>query len=272
VCVLCWLPNTCSPEYPWNLRVASCHSSCHCWRVPWRQVPFESLRRTTRDRKYVIDEVNDVLNSLKESAADALLTREQRQEHIQSLVARLQGLKRKVQDTFSAARAARLALEAALDPRCIDGHEQQGRRHASVVAATRSSARRCTSNKEPHAARTAAPSRTSACCPGPRTWWVQSTRVCCDVQLADCARAEREDVQRCRARLEHLTALGPPLRNRALDWNRGRLDRILVDHMLRCGYERSAAQLTRESGLQVRQLVCLPVDAPHRAIRLGFGI
>jgi len=46
--------------------------------------------------------------------------------------------------------------------------------------------------------------------------------------------------------------LGPAPKDGALDWSRRRLDRILVDHLLRTGNYDSALQLASESGIQVR--------------------
>jgi len=36
---------------------------------PAYQVPFEALRRTTRDRKYVVDEMQEVMGALKDGAS-----------------------------------------------------------------------------------------------------------------------------------------------------------------------------------------------------------
>lgn len=58
-------------------------------------------------------------------------------------------------------------------------------------------------------------------------------------------------MHRCKARLEHLIALGEPAPNRHIDWNRKRLDRILVDYMLRNGYHNTAQILAKESQIEV---------------------
>lgn len=77
----------------WN--VVSWHHIPHTRFVVRVQVPFESLRRTTRDRKYLLDELENVLVSLKpatetrQGAADPNVM-------IPSVLARLEGLKRKV--------------------------------------------------------------------------------------------------------------------------------------------------------------------------------
>ena len=64
--------------------------------------------------------------------------------------------------------------------------------------------------------------------------------------------AEEADAQRCCVRLEHLAALGTPLKDHAIDWNRRRMDRLLVDHLLRCGYMTTAMELAREAGIEAR--------------------
>ena len=69
-------------------------------------------------------------------------------------------------------------------------------------------------------------------------------------RLAETAAAERGDAARCKARLGHLIALGPPRRGARVAWDRPRLDRILVDHLLRAGRHASAAALARSAGIE----------------------
>ena len=57
-------------------------------------MPFEALRRTTRDRKYVVDELQDVMSALKQNAT-ASCSCEERASVLGQLAERLQGLKRK---------------------------------------------------------------------------------------------------------------------------------------------------------------------------------
>ncbi|KAK9843527.1 hypothetical protein WJX81_007413 [Elliptochloris bilobata] len=130
--------------------------------APLIKVPFEALRRTTRDRKYVVDEMQDVMSALKQSAT-ASCSCEERASVLGQLAERLQGLKRK---------------------------------------------------------------------------------------LDDLSLAEEADAQRCRARLEHLAALGTPLKDHAIDWNRRRMDRLLVEYLLRCGYMTTATELACEAGIE----------------------
>ena len=58
------------------------------------QVPFDSLRRTTRDRKYLIDEVQDIISAMKDNSSKQQ-TAQERSEVLRCLTERLEGLKRK---------------------------------------------------------------------------------------------------------------------------------------------------------------------------------
>lgn len=69
-------------------------------------------------------------------------------------------------------------------------------------------------------------------------------------KLESVSAVEAAELQRCRARLLHLIALGAPSPGKLLDWNRGRLDRILAEHLLRRGHMATAAQLVAASGLE----------------------
>lgn len=59
-------------------------------------------------------------------------------------------------------------------------------------------------------------------------------------KLADVSQQEAGDALRCKARLEHLQQLGAPGKGSVVAWNKQRLDRLLVDHMLRSGNQASA--------------------------------
>ena len=63
-------------------------------------------------------------------------------------------------------------------------------------------------------------------------------------------KSEEGDMQRCKARLQHLIALGTPSPNRHIEWNTQRLDRILVDHLLRGGHHATAKKLAEESRIE----------------------
>lgn len=65
-------------------------------------VPFESLKRVTRERKYFIEEVEGVIKGVQTAAAaaggggDAGGGADAAQAHLEQYVVQLQGLKRKV--------------------------------------------------------------------------------------------------------------------------------------------------------------------------------
>jgi macrophage erythroblast attacher len=69
-------------------------------------------------------------------------------------------------------------------------------------------------------------------------------------KLDAAAVAERADGARLAARLAHLAALGAPPRGGHVEWSRRRLDRLLVDHMLRGGRLGAAAALARAAGVE----------------------
>lgn len=60
------------------------------------QVPFESLKRTTRDRKVVVDELTAIVEALQQTSGDAAATQERRAEVLNDVDRRVGSLKRKV--------------------------------------------------------------------------------------------------------------------------------------------------------------------------------
>lgn len=69
-------------------------------------------------------------------------------------------------------------------------------------------------------------------------------------KLQDISKSEADDAQRCKARLKHLAELGPLQRERALEWNKPRLDRLIAEHLLRSGCPQSAIELVKNSNLE----------------------
>lgn len=62
-------------------------------------------------------------------------------------------------------------------------------------------------------------------------------------KLGDVSQQEAGDAMRCKARLQHLKQLGcPGSSGSVVLWNKQRLDRLLVDHMLRSGSHSSAGE------------------------------
>lgn len=74
------------------------------------------------------------------------------------------------------------------------------------------------------------------------------------LQLEESSQEESADAVRCQARLQHLQKLGAPAKDAAIDWNRKRLDRLLVDHLLHGGYYKSAAALSSEGDIEVHSV------------------
>jgi macrophage erythroblast attacher len=71
------------------------------------------------------------------------------------------------------------------------------------------------------------------------------------VQLEDISEVEGRELASCQARLQHLRNLGPAPKEGQVEWNRRRIDTLLVDHMLRSGHNRAAKALAAEAGIQV---------------------
>eukprot|EP00192_Tetraselmis_astigmatica_P012651 CAMPEP_0117654264 /NCGR_PEP_ID=MMETSP0804-20121206/3650_1 /TAXON_ID=1074897 /ORGANISM="Tetraselmis astigmatica, Strain CCMP880" /LENGTH=399 /DNA_ID=CAMNT_0005460531 /DNA_START=60 /DNA_END=1260 /DNA_ORIENTATION=- len=151
--------------------------------TPLLKVPYDSLRRRVRDRKYVEKEMDNVVAALKSNADNSILTNEQRVQDIDKLISKLTRLKRKV---------------------------------------------------------------------------------------TEMSKNEEQDIHRCSTRLQHLITLGQPSQEHHVDWNKQRLDRILVDHMLRDGYNETATMLAEESGIQ--DLVDANIFAEaHRVVQALWG-
>ena len=86
-------------------------------------------------------------------------------------------------------------------------------------------------------------------------------------KLSDVSQTEEEEAHRCKARLQHLKALGPPDPYHAIAWNKQRLDRLLVDHLLRQGASETAELLVSATG--IKDLVDLSIF--HGARKVGMG-
>lgn len=77
------------------------------------------------------------------------------------------------------------------------------------------------------------------------------------LQLDTISQAEQDELQRLKARLAHLAEIRTPSRGEYIDWNRQRLDRLIVDHLLRCGYHNTAAKLIEAAQVQVENTACI---------------
>ena len=72
------------------------------------------------------------------------------------------------------------------------------------------------------------------------------------LQLDESNKCEQLEVQRSKARLDHLEMLQLGGKEIQSKWNNIRVDRILVDYMLRSSYYDTALKLAESSGIQVQ--------------------
>ena len=63
--------------------------------------------------------------------------------------------------------------------------------------------------------------------------------------------AEDESAKLCKRRIEHLKEHSSDQPAAAGLWKRKRMDRMMVEHLLRCGYYNTAVKLARQSGIEV---------------------
>lgn len=89
--------------------------------------------------------------------------------------------------------------------------------------------------------------RAWAACPQPRP-----EHVCCMSQAVESIQAEDESAKLCKRRIEHLKEHSSDQPAAAGMWKRKRMDRMMVEHLLRCGYYNTAVRLARQSGIEVR--------------------
>lgn len=73
--------------------------------------------------------------------------------------------------------------------------------------------------------------------------------------------AEDESAKLCKRRIEHLKEHSSDQPAAASLWKRKRMDRMMVEHLLRCGYYNTAVKLARQSGIEVRA-PCAHTPAP----------
>jgi len=64
--------------------------------IPLLRVPYESLKRTSRDRKYIIDDLQSLVTAVKE-AAERQCTEQERAEAVAQLLTQLTGIQRQLE-------------------------------------------------------------------------------------------------------------------------------------------------------------------------------
>ena len=155
-----------------------------------RQVPFEALKRSAKDKKGSMDEVTSIVKLL-EGQNTANMTAAEQLTVLNKLTLRLQHLKSRVRPRDNSLP-------------CRISSAQQGR------------------------------------------------LALFEMQLDENNQEEEADATRCQARIQHLQKLGSPAKDEVINWNRKRLDRLLVDHLLHSGYYNAAELLTSESNIKVQ--------------------
>lgn len=73
----------------------------------------------------------------------------------------------------------------------------------------------------------------------------------CACQAVESVQAEDESAQLCKRRIEHLKEHSSDQPAAAGLWKRKRMDRMMAEHLLRCGYYNTAVRLARQSGIEV---------------------
>uniref|UniRef100_A0A8I4A3W6 E3 ubiquitin-protein transferase MAEA n=1 Tax=Callithrix jacchus TaxID=9483 RepID=A0A8I4A3W6_CALJA len=79
---------------------------------------------------------------------------------------------------------------------------------------------------------------------------VLSRALSCVAQAVESIQAEDESAKLCKRRIEHLKEHSSDQPAAASVWKRKRMDRMMVEHLLRCGYYNTAVKLARQSGIE----------------------
>ncbi|XP_039694279.1 E3 ubiquitin-protein transferase MAEA isoform X3 [Pteropus medius] len=69
-------------------------------------------------------------------------------------------------------------------------------------------------------------------------------------KAVEAVQAEDESAQLCKRRIEHLKEHSSDQPAAAGLWKRKRMDRMMAEHLLRCGYYNTAVKLARQSGIE----------------------
>ncbi|TSV81478.1 Macrophage erythroblast attacher [Bagarius yarrelli] len=69
-------------------------------------------------------------------------------------------------------------------------------------------------------------------------------------KAAESIQAEDESAKLCKRRIEHLKEHSSDQPANASVWKRKRMDRMMVEHLLRCGYYNTAVKLAKQSGIE----------------------
>uniref|UniRef100_A0A7N6APY1 E3 ubiquitin-protein transferase MAEA n=1 Tax=Anabas testudineus TaxID=64144 RepID=A0A7N6APY1_ANATE len=94
-------------------------------------------------------------------------------------------------------------------------------------------------------------------------------------KAAESIQAEDESAKLCKRRIEHLKEHSSDQPASVNLWKKKRMDRMMVEHLLRCGYYNTAVKLARQSGIEVSPAgdghASLPFRYTHLPIQGSFG-
>ncbi|KAJ8783503.1 hypothetical protein J1605_009208 [Eschrichtius robustus] len=88
-------------------------------------------------------------------------------------------------------------------------------------------------------------------------------------KAVESIQAEDESAKLCKRRIEHLKEHSSDQPAAASVWKRKRMDRMMVEHLLRCGYYNTAVKLARQSGIEVGAGLRVPRATGFPALRGG---
>ncbi|XP_016050109.1 E3 ubiquitin-protein transferase MAEA isoform X6 [Erinaceus europaeus] len=77
-------------------------------------------------------------------------------------------------------------------------------------------------------------------------------------KAVESIQAEDESAKLCKRRIEHLKEHSSDQPAAASLWKRQRMDRMMAEHLLRCGYYNTAVRLARQSGIETREETLQP--------------
>uniref|UniRef100_A0A669EDL0 E3 ubiquitin-protein transferase MAEA n=1 Tax=Oreochromis niloticus TaxID=8128 RepID=A0A669EDL0_ORENI len=88
-------------------------------------------------------------------------------------------------------------------------------------------------------------------------------------KAAESIQAEDESAKLCKRRIEHLKEHSSDQPASVNLWKKKRMDRMMVEHLLRCGYYNTAVKLARQSGIETCQKALQPSDG-HAGLSIRY--
>uniref|UniRef100_A0A8P4GKE4 E3 ubiquitin-protein transferase MAEA n=1 Tax=Dicentrarchus labrax TaxID=13489 RepID=A0A8P4GKE4_DICLA len=88
-------------------------------------------------------------------------------------------------------------------------------------------------------------------------------------KAAESIQAEDESAKLCKRRIEHLKEHSSDQPASVNLWKKKRMDRMMVEHLLRCGYYNTAVKLARQSGIETCKEAFQPSDG-HAGLPIRY--